>query len=120
MRRRRSGVDDGGGGFFDDLLMAALDGALALAEIDGVAVLVGEELDFDVAGALDELFEIDLAGAEGARGLVAGRDEGGGQLCRSLDGAHAFAAAAGGGFQHDGIADLLRDLQGFFGGGEAA
>ena len=100
--------------------MAALDGAFTLAEIEAVAVLVGEELDFDVAGPLDELFEIDFAGAEGARGFVAGGDEGGGQLCRALDGAHALAAAAGCCLEHDGIADLCGDLEGFVGGGEAA
>ena len=114
------GADDGGGSFFDDLLMATLDGALTLAEIEDVAVLVGEELDFDVAGALDEFFEIDLAGAKGARGLVAGGDEGGGQLGWRLDGAHALAAAAGCCLEHDGIADFFGDLEGFVGGCEAA
>ena len=114
------GADDGRGRFFDHLLMAALHGAFALAEIDDIAVLVGEQLDFDVAGALDQFFEIDLAGAEGARGLVAGRDEGGGQLCRALDGAHALAATAGCCLEHHRIADLFCDLEGLFRGGEAA
>ena len=40
----------GGGGFFDDLLVAALDGAVALEKVEGVAVAVGEDLEFDVAG----------------------------------------------------------------------
>ena len=35
--------------FLDDLLVAALDRAFALAEIDDVAVLVAEHLDLDVA-----------------------------------------------------------------------
>jgi hypothetical protein len=48
--RRRASRDDGGGGFLDDLLVAALDAALALAEVEAVAVGVGEELDLDVAG----------------------------------------------------------------------
>ncbi len=74
------GIDDRGRGFLDDFLMAALDGAFALAEGDAVAMLVGEDLDFDVAGALDELLEIDLAGAEGALGFTAGGDKGGGQV----------------------------------------
>ena len=37
--------------FFDQLLMAALDGALALKERGHVAVLVGEHLELDVARA---------------------------------------------------------------------
>ncbi len=55
--------------------MAALDGAFAFAEGDAVAMLVGKDLDFDVARALDELFEVDLAGAEGALCLAAGGSE---------------------------------------------
>jgi hypothetical protein len=52
--------------------VAALDGALALAERDAMAVLVGEDLDLDVAGAFYEFFEVDVAGAKGAVGLAAG------------------------------------------------
>jgi hypothetical protein len=48
-RRRRSSTT--GGGFLDELLVAALDGAVALAEVDDRAVPVAEDLDLDVAGA---------------------------------------------------------------------
>ena len=51
---------------FDELLVTALDGALALAEGEDVAVLVGEDLELDVARALDELFHVEVAVAEGA------------------------------------------------------
>jgi len=40
-------------------LMTALDGALALAEMDDVAVLVGEDLHLDVARVLDVTLEVD-------------------------------------------------------------
>jgi hypothetical protein len=43
-------VDDRRGRLLDDLLVAALDGALALAEVHEVAVAVAEDLDLDVAG----------------------------------------------------------------------
>ena len=36
------------GAFLDDLLVAALHGAVALAEVDDVAVLVADDLEFDV------------------------------------------------------------------------
>ena len=42
-------VDGGRGRLLDDLLVAALDRAVALAEVDDVAVAVGEDLDLDVA-----------------------------------------------------------------------
>ena len=50
--------------FLDDLLVAALDRALALAEIDDVAVLVAQNLDFDVARIGDELLDEDAVVAE--------------------------------------------------------
>ena len=40
-------------------------------KMDAVAVLVGEHLDLDVARPLDQLFEIDFAGTEGALRLAA-------------------------------------------------
>ena len=40
----------------DHLLMAPLDRALALAQVDHVAVLVAQQLDFDVPRALDQPF----------------------------------------------------------------
>ena len=51
----------------DDLLVAALDRAFALAEIDDVAVLVAEHLDLDVARIDDELLDEHAVVAE--RGL---------------------------------------------------
>src|SRR5581483_3121820 len=59
--------------------MAALDRAFALSQVDDVAVVVGEDLDFDVARSLDVFFEVDAAVFEGGLGLGAGgavsRDE---------------------------------------------
>ena len=50
--------------FLDDLLIAALDRAFALAEIDHVAVLVAQNLDFDVARIGDEFLDEDAVVAE--------------------------------------------------------
>ena len=57
------------GRFFDQLLMAALDGALALEERGDIAVLIGQHLELDVARLLDELLHVELAVAEGVGSL---------------------------------------------------
>ena len=51
--------------------MAALHGALALAEIDDVTVLVAEDLHFDVTRVDDGLLDVHLVVAEGALGFAA-------------------------------------------------
>ena len=58
------GIDDGRRRFLDDFLMAALDRALALAQIHRVAVLVGKHLHLDVARIDDRFLDIDFAVAE--------------------------------------------------------
>ena len=61
--------------FLDDLLVAALDRAFALAEIDDVAVLVAEHLDFDVARIDDEFLDEHAVVAERGLGLRLGAGE---------------------------------------------
>ena len=57
-------VEEGRRRLLDDLLVAALDRAFALAEVDDVAVLVAEHLDLDVARIDDELLDEDAVVAE--------------------------------------------------------
>ena len=64
------------GRFLDELLVPALERAVAVPAVDDVAVRVGEDLDLDVAGPVDELLEVDARVLEGGLGLVAGRLEG--------------------------------------------
>ena len=52
--------------------MAALDRAVALAQVDADAVPVAQHLDLDVTRLLDELLEIQLGGAEGGAALRTG------------------------------------------------
>ena len=52
------GRDGETGGLFDELLVAALDGALALAQAHHIAVLVGEDLKLDVARAIEVLLHV--------------------------------------------------------------
>ena len=94
----------------DDLLVAALDRAFALAEIDHIAVLVAEHLDFDVAGIDDEFLDEDAIVAEGRFGLGLGELESLGHFGLRMRDPHALAAAAGGRLDHHGIADLVGDL----------
>ena len=70
------------GRLFHDLLIAALDRAFALAEMNDIAVLVAQYLDFDVPRVLDEFLDEYAVVAErrfrlGARTGKAFRDLGG-------------------------------------------
>src|SRR4029077_18744917 len=54
----------------EHLLMATLGRAVALAEVDAVALPIEEHLDLDVARTLDEALEDQARVAEGALGLA--------------------------------------------------
>ena len=99
IRRRRA---------LDDFLVAALDRAVALEEMHGVAVGIAQNLHLDMAGTFDELFEIDFVLAEGSLRLALGFGHFAGELILRADGAHAATTTAPGRFQHDWIADLVR------------
>ena len=64
------------GGLLSDLLVSPLDGALSLGQIDTILVLVHEELDFDVTGLINELFDEHTAVTEGSNSLSLGELEG--------------------------------------------
>ncbi len=68
-------VEERRGRLLDHFLVAALDRAFALAEIDDIAVLVAEHLDFDVAGIDDEFLDEDAIVAERRQGLGLGARE---------------------------------------------
>ncbi len=95
------------GRLFDQFLMAALDGAFALKERGDVAVLVGQDLELDVARLLNEFFHVEFAVAEGVGRLGRRGMEKIGQFFGGAHDAHAASAAAGLGFEDDGIADVL-------------
>ena len=93
--RRIFSVTATDGAFLEQLLMAALDRALALAEVDDGAVMIAEHLELDVARPLDVLLDVDVADAERRFGLALRRLERLAQLVWRADHAHAAAAAAG-------------------------
>src|SRR5512144_1912176 len=95
--------------------MPALDAAVALVEVDDVAVAVAEDLDLDVARLVDKFLDVDAGIAEGRLRLVARHLVRGVKFRGVTDDAHPFAAAAGGGLDHDRKTDLGGDRQSLFG-----
>ena len=108
---RRSAIEIGRRRDLDHLLMPPLHRAIALEQVHQVAVLVAQQLHFDVPGALDELFDEDVAAAEGGQATRAAPAS---ELAASslgfVDHAHAAAAAPLGRLEHHRIAELLGQL----------
>src|SRR5690606_7140164 len=90
------GIEAGAGRLFDDLLVASLDRAVAFVEVQEVAVRIGEDLDFDVAGAADEALQEDRSVPERAARLGLRFLQEFFQVVRVADHAHPAPAAAEG------------------------
>ena len=104
-----------GGGLLQQLLVAPLDGTVAVPQLHHAAVLVGHDLELDVLGVEDQFFQIHLAAAKAGHRLAAGLLEQGDELIRLKDPAHTAAAAAGGSLDQHRIADAVGDLLGLLG-----
>ncbi len=100
-RRRR--------GLLDQLLVAALDRAVALAEMDHVAVLVGQDLDLDVARVGQVALEVHGRVGEELLALARGALERVLELVLGERDAEALAAAATRGLDRHRIADRVLD-----------
>lgn len=94
-------------GEFDHLLVPALHRAVALEEVDDIAVPVGEDLHLDVAGVDDGLLQEDRGVAERGSGLAGRRLDGVTQRVGVLDTAHTASSAAGDRLDEHGKADVL-------------
>jgi hypothetical protein len=90
--------------------VSPLDGAVTLVQVDDVAVVVAEELDFDVLGLVEEPLDKDGAVAEGALGLRGGALKGLLELGLLAHDTHAAATATVGGLDDDGEAILVGEL----------
>ena len=64
------------GGLLHHLLMATLQRAISLAQMNDVAVGVGENLHLDVTGALHQTFQNKIAITKGSLGLSTGQSNG--------------------------------------------
>jgi hypothetical protein len=95
------------GGFLDHLLVAALQRAIALEQMDDIAVRVAEHLHFDMARAFDPFFQQHDIIAEARRRLALARKERVGETGRVIDLAHPLAAAACDRLDQHRIADPL-------------
>src|SRR5690606_41035180 len=94
--------------FLDDLLVTALHRAVALAQMDRVAVAVREHLKLDVPRMVEEFLHVDLVVAEGGTRLVARDRDRIQQGGLAVHDAHASAAPAAGRFDDHGIAERPR------------
>jgi hypothetical protein len=93
--------------FFNDFLVAALHRAVALAQIHGVFVRVGQDLNFDMAWVLQELFHIHRWVAKSRARFGLGHLHGVNQRRFGVHHAHTAATAAACGFDDDGVAHAL-------------
>jgi hypothetical protein len=98
---------------FDQLLVATLHRAIALAQMDQMAVLVADDLEFDVPWPGEILLDVHVAVAERRQRLGPRKLEGPREIVRVSGDAHALAAAAGRGLDDHGKADLLGEDERF-------
>src|SRR5690606_11789801 len=107
-------VDQRGGGLLQHLLVAALQRAVAVVQVDGVALAVGEHLDFHVARIAEELLQVDHRVAERGTGFGAGQLGRLDQVFFLVHHAHAATTATAGGLDDHRIAHFAGDAQGLF------
>src|SRR4029077_3935084 len=93
---------------FDEFLVAPLNTALTLTEVQNIAVAFAQYLKFDVPRALDELFQVNIRDAERLLGFVAGRFPKRQKFLPGADPAPPPSAAASGGLDDQGIPDAAR------------
>ena len=105
------GIDDPRrcGRLLDQLLVASLDRAVPLAEVNDATVGVGEHLDFDVARIGHVALEVDGRVTEELLTLANRPLEGGFELGLTERHSEALTAAAAGGLDGDGPADFRLD-----------
>ncbi len=101
---------------FDQFLVAPLNGAIAFPEVNDIAVLVRQDLEFDMVGTFDIFFDEDAAVAECRLGLPRGHVHIVPQFLVRTHDPQASPPASGTGFDHDGIAGAAGEGQGLFGG----
>eukprot|EP00042_Codosiga_hollandica_P056848 m.828564 g.828564 ORF g.828564 m.828564 type:complete len:303 (-) comp59439_c0_seq1:167-1075(-) len=81
------------GALLDDLLVTALDAAVTLVQVNGVAEGVCEDLHLDVTGTLDVLLDEDASVSKGAFGLLARALQVAKKVCSRPHNPHSLATA---------------------------
>mmetsp|Transcript_7497 Transcript_7497/g.19307 ORF Transcript_7497/g.19307 Transcript_7497/m.19307 type:complete len:224 (-) Transcript_7497:432-1103(-) len=104
------GAQTRGWGLLDDLLVSPLNRAVALEEVDGVAVLVGKHLHLDVAGPRDVPLEEHPVVSKGVARLAACRVELRQEFVGGQRDPHAFPAPSHHSLEHEWEAGSLGGL----------
>ena len=102
-------VDGGRRRLLDELLVAALDRAVPLAQVDGVPVRVREHLHLDVPGILEVPLHVDGGIGEVLLALPGRRLERTLGVTRAADDLHPLAAASGRGLDDERVPDLVTE-----------
>ena len=109
LRRR----DKRRGGFFDNLLMTALHGTIALAQINRIAVFIRQHLNFHMAWALQKAFHVHHRVAKGRFRFGAGHFYGFEQIFFLFHHAHTAPTAATRCLDNHRETHLIRRFQDF-------
>src|SRR5690606_8052432 len=100
--------------FFQHFLVAALQRTVAVAQVNGIALSVRQNLNFHVARVLQEFFHVHSAVAKGSFGFTLGNVDRVQQSCFGVHDAHAATATASCSLDDHGIADATADLKTLF------
>ena len=98
-------IEAGRGRLLDHLLMTPLHRAVALEQMNGIAVPIGEHLHLDMTRMCQIALDQHTVIAEGGRGLLPCRVQCGGEFARVRHDPHAATAAAGHRLDHQREAD---------------
>ena len=104
---------DGRAAFLDDFLVAALDGAVALAEVNHVALAVAQYLHLDMAWIGEVFFHVHVAVAKSRFCFGRGHGVAGLEFVFVARDFHALAAAACHRLDKDGEADFFGKREAF-------
>ena len=102
--------------FFNHFLVTALNGALALVQVNHVAMAVAQHLNFNVTGLFHKLLNEDAVVAKRITGFVAARRETFKGFFVIEGHAQTFATTAGRGFDHHGVANAFGNVDSLLGG----
>src|SRR6266478_3264125 len=91
--------------------MTTLDRAVALTEVDDIAVRVGEHLHLDVTRIDDQLLDVDVGAREVRLPLALRRHERSLGSLRLMDLLHPLAPTAGGSLDQERIAERLAERE---------
>ena len=106
----QAGVKQRGGSLLDDLLVAPLQGALALPEVDDAAMLVGEDLHLDVPRGLHVALDEQAIVTERRHCFAARSGDRRAHVVTLAQDAHPLPAAAGRRLEERREADLAHGL----------